>query len=75
VSRRFSLARVGAVLMKELIHMRRDRLTFAMMVGVPIVQLILFGFAINTDPRSLPTAAPTRARPAPCWHAARRLSF
>jgi ABC-2 type transport system permease protein len=57
VSRRFSLARVGAVLTKELIHMRRDRLTFAMMVGVPIVQLILFGFAINTDPRSLPTAA------------------
>ena len=36
--------------------MRRDRLTFAMMVGMPIVQLVLFGFAINTDPKALPTA-------------------
>jgi ABC-2 type transport system permease protein len=36
--------------------MRRDRLTFAMMVGVPILQLILFGYAINTDPRHLPLA-------------------
>ncbi|CAN5446397.1 ABC transporter permease [soil metagenome] len=36
--------------------MRRDRLTFAMMVGVPIMQLILFGFAINTDPKGLPMA-------------------
>lgn len=36
--------------------MRRDRLTFAMMVGVPVMQLILFGFAINSDPKSLPTA-------------------
>jgi ABC-2 type transport system permease protein len=57
VSRGFSLARTTAVLLKELIQMRRDRLTFAMMVGIPIVQLILFGFAINTDPKSLPTAA------------------
>ena len=36
--------------------MRRDRLTFAMMVGIPIIQLILFGFAINSDPKALPTA-------------------
>ena len=36
--------------------MRRDRLTFAMMVGIPIMQLILFGYAINTDPTHLPTA-------------------
>jgi ABC-2 type transport system permease protein len=57
VSGRMSLSRIGAVMAKELIQMRRDRLTFAMMVGIPIVQLILFGFAINTDPRSLPTAA------------------
>ena len=44
--------------------MRRDRLTFAMMVGIPIIQLVLFGFAINTDPKHLPTAvlAPTTAR-------------
>jgi ABC-2 type transport system permease protein len=55
--RAFSLSRVGAILMKELIQMRRDRLTFAMMVGIPIIQLILFGFAINTDPKHLPAAA------------------
>jgi len=52
----FSLARFWAVLTKEFVQMRRDRLTFAMMVGVPIMQLILFGFAINSDPKALPTA-------------------
>ena len=36
--------------------MRRDRLTFAMIIGVPIMQLVLFGYAINTDPKQLPTA-------------------
>ncbi|MEE2525438.1 ABC transporter permease [Hyphobacterium sp. HN65] len=50
-----SLSRILAVLMKEFIQMRRDRLTFAMMVGIPLVQLLLFGYAINTDPRHLPT--------------------
>ncbi|HEV2007791.1 MAG TPA: ABC transporter permease [Burkholderiales bacterium] len=54
--RSFSLARFWAVLVKEFVQMRRDRLTFAMMIGVPIIQLILFGFAINSDPRALPTA-------------------
>jgi ABC-2 type transport system permease protein len=49
-------SRFLAVLIKEFRQLRRDRLTFAMMVAVPIVQLILFGFAINTDPKSLPTA-------------------
>ncbi len=53
---RVSLARIGAVLVKELIQMKRDRLTFAMMLGVPLMQLFLFGFAINTDPKNLPTA-------------------
>jgi ABC-2 type transport system permease protein len=53
---RFSLARFWAVLTKEFVQMRRDRLTFAMMIGVPIMQLILFGFAINSDPKALPTA-------------------
>ncbi len=52
---RFSFARVKAVLGKEFVQMRRDRLTFGMMVGIPIVQLLLFGYAINTDPRHLPT--------------------
>ena len=41
---------------KEFIQMRRDRLTFGMMVGVPMIQLVLFGYAINSDPKHLPTA-------------------
>lgn len=54
--RSFSWRRLYAVLAKEFIQMRRDRLTFAMMVGIPILQLTLFGYAINTDPKHLPTA-------------------
>ena len=53
---RFSLARMWAVFIKEFQQMLRDRLTFAMAVGVPILQLVLFGYAINTDPKGLPTA-------------------
>ena len=49
-------SRFLAILHKEFRQIRRDRLTFAMMVGMPIMQLILFGFAINTDPRHLPLA-------------------
>ncbi|WP_420474386.1 ABC transporter permease [Noviherbaspirillum sp. ST9] len=49
-------ARFLAILIKEFRQIRRDRLTFAMMVGVPIMQLVLFGFAINTDPKQLPMA-------------------
>ena len=56
MSERFTWHRFFAVVMKEFIQMRRDRLTFAMMVGVPMMQLILFGFAINADPKQLPTA-------------------
>src|SRR5690606_17243509 len=52
----FSLRRFRAVLVKEFIQMRRDRLTFAMMVAVPLMQLVLFGYAINADPKRLPTA-------------------
>ena len=51
-----SLSRIGAVFLKELIQMRRDRLTFGMIIGIPIVQLVLFGYAINSDPKHLPTA-------------------
>ena len=40
-----------ALMIKEFIQMRRDRLTFAMMLGVPLIQLVLFGYAINTDPK------------------------
>ncbi len=51
-----SFARIGAVFLKELIQMRRDRLTFGMIIGIPVLQLVLFGFAINSDPKHLPTA-------------------
>jgi ABC-2 type transport system permease protein len=54
--RRFTLHRLWAVVLKEFIQMRRDRVTFGMMVGIPLLQLTLFGFAINSDPRQLPTA-------------------
>lgn len=53
---RAALMRTWAILLKELVQMRRDRMTFAMILGIPIIQLVLFGFAINTDPKSLPTA-------------------
>src|SRR3990167_6998568 len=48
--------RLQAIICKEFIEMRRDRTTFAMIIGVPLMQLILFGYAINTNPRHLPTA-------------------
>jgi len=51
-----SLSRIFAVLAKEFRQLRRDRLTFAMILGIPIMQLLLFGYAINTDPKHLPTA-------------------
>jgi ABC-2 type transport system permease protein len=54
-----SVARLLAIANKELIQMRRDRMTFAMMLGVPLMQLMLFGYAINTDPKHLPTAVIT----------------
>jgi ABC-2 type transport system permease protein len=53
--KRFSWRRMWAVFVKEFQQMLRDRLTFAMAVGVPILQLVLFGYAINTDPKGLPT--------------------
>ena len=56
----FSVSRFMAVLAKEFVQMRRDRLTFAMLVGIPIFQLILFGYAINTDPRHMPTMVQVR---------------
>jgi ABC-2 type transport system permease protein len=52
----FSLRRFWAVVVKEFIQMRRDRVTFGMMVGIPMLQLILFGYAINMNPQNLPTA-------------------
>lgn len=51
-----ALPRVLAVLAKEFTQLIRDRLTYAMIVGIPIIQLLLFGYAINSDPKHLPTA-------------------
>jgi len=51
----FNWQRFRAIVSKEFIQMRRDRVTFAMMVGIPMLQLILFGYAINSDPKHLPT--------------------
>ncbi|WP_127520219.1 ABC transporter permease [Mesorhizobium sp. Z1-4] len=56
MNRFFSLTRLFALLAKEFIQMRRDRITFGMMLGVPLIQLVLFGFAINSDPKALPAA-------------------
>jgi ABC-2 type transport system permease protein len=54
------LRRMWAMIVKEFVQMRRDRMTFATMIFVPIMQLVLFGYAINTDPKQLPTAVLTR---------------
>ncbi|MGZ3268046.1 MAG: ABC transporter permease, partial [Croceibacterium sp.] len=51
-----SLARIAAVMVKEFTQLRRDRITYAMILVMPLVQLLLFGYAINTDPRHLPAA-------------------
>src|SRR5438045_7673380 len=52
----FSIKRCWAIIVREFTQMRRDRLTFAMMLGIPLLQLTLFGYAINSDPRHLPAA-------------------
>src|ERR1035437_4257587 len=52
----FSFSRWLGIMLKEFIQLKRDRLTFGMIVGIPIIQLLLFGFAINSDPKHLPTA-------------------
>ncbi|MDA0225031.1 MAG: ABC transporter permease [Proteobacteria bacterium] len=51
-----SLSRWIGILVKEFIQLKRDRLTFGMIVGIPVIQLMIFGFAINSDPKHLPTA-------------------
>lgn len=53
---RFSSRRLWAILIKEFYHLWRDKTTFIMMIGIPLIQLTLFGFAINTNPKHLPTA-------------------
>ena len=56
---RLSWSRWVGILVKEFIQLKRDRLTFGMIIGIPVMQLVLFGFAINTDPKNLPTAVLT----------------
>jgi ABC-2 type transport system permease protein len=53
----FSFSRWLGIVAKEFIQLKRDRLTFGMIVGIPVIQLVLFGYAINSDPKHLPTAA------------------
>ncbi|MDX1804333.1 MAG: ABC transporter permease [Alcanivorax sp.] len=57
----FNLRRLLAVVLKELSQLRRDRLTFAMIIGIPTMQLLLFGYAINLDVRNLPAAVVDQA--------------
>ena len=52
----FSWSRWVGIIVKEFIQLKRDRLTFGMIIGIPVLQLVLFGYAINTDPKRLPTA-------------------
>ena len=52
----FSWSRWWSMVLKEFLQLRRDRITFGMIVGMPIMQLALFGYAINTDPKQMPTA-------------------
>jgi len=54
---RLSWSRWLGIIIKEFIQLKRDRLTFGMIIGIPILQLFLFGYAINADPKHLPTAA------------------
>ncbi|MDH3955031.1 MAG: ABC transporter permease, partial [Gammaproteobacteria bacterium] len=56
-----SLSRIFAILLKEVRQLRRDRLTFGMVVGLPVMQMLLFGYAINTDVRNLKTAIADQA--------------
>ena len=55
-SEAFSLSRWVGIIVKEFIQLKRDRLTFGMIIGIPVLQLILFGYAINADSKRLPTA-------------------
>jgi ABC-2 type transport system permease protein len=52
----FSLARWWSIVLKEFIQLKRDRITFGMILGIPILQMALFGYAINTNPKHLDTA-------------------
>ncbi|MGK2899047.1 MAG: ABC transporter permease [Burkholderiaceae bacterium] len=59
-----NLRRLGSIILKELRQLRRDRLTFAMIVGIPVMELVLFGYAINMDVRNLDAAVLDQANTA-----------
>ena len=67
-----SLSRLFAITKKEVRQLRRDRLTFGMIVGIPVIQMLLFGYAINTDVRNLTSfrhrssTSSNRSRRPPC---------
>ena len=61
-----SFSRTWAVMAKEFIQLTRDRLTYAMILVMPVVQLLLFGYAINNDPRAI-SASPSRPTARPSW--------
>jgi len=54
--KRWSFVRFWGVVLKEFLQLKRERITFAMVLGIPVAQLLLFGYAINSDPKQLPTA-------------------
>ena len=56
-----AISRITAIIKKEVRQLRRDRLTFGMVVGLPVIQMLLFGYAINTDVRNLKTAIANQA--------------
>lgn len=56
IEKSISYLRIRAILKKELVQLKRDATTLSMIIAIPIMQLILFGFAINSDPKNLPTA-------------------
>lgn len=56
---KFAWPRLWAIVVKEFIQMKRDRTTFAFIIAIPLLQIILFGYAINSDPKHLPTAIVT----------------
>jgi ABC-2 type transport system permease protein len=55
MSKGFSFRRMWGLMKKEFIQLKRDRMTVGMLIGIPFMQLMLFGFAINMDPQKLPT--------------------
>ena len=66
----FSFTRWYGIILKEFIQLKRDRLTFGMIIGIPVMQLLLFGFAINADPKNLPAAVLSQdnSRSESRWH-------